>query len=105
MYRVAVMGDADSVAGFAAVGFETYPATTIQRATEILRQLANSDTAVVYITEALAALIPEEINRYTDRSRPAVILIPGISGNTGMGLQNVKRSVERAVGSDILDLK
>ena len=33
---------------------------------------------------------------------PAVILIPGISGNTGDGLNAVKKSVEQAVGSDII---
>ena len=33
---------------------------------------------------------------------PAVVPIPGISGNTGLGLRQVKRSVEQAVGSDIL---
>ena len=33
---------------------------------------------------------------------PSIILIPGISGNTGAGIENVKKSVEQAVGSDIL---
>jgi V/A-type H+-transporting ATPase subunit F len=33
---------------------------------------------------------------------PAIIQIPGISGNTGAGIENVKKSVETAVGSDIL---
>ena len=33
---------------------------------------------------------------------PSIILIPGISGNTGKGVEGVKKSVEQAVGSDIL---
>jgi V/A-type H+-transporting ATPase subunit F len=33
---------------------------------------------------------------------PAIIPIPGVSANTGMGMRNVKKSVERAVGSDII---
>lgn len=33
---------------------------------------------------------------------PAIILIPGVSGNTGKGIESVKKSVEQAVGSDIL---
>ena len=32
----------------------------------------------------------------------SIIQIPGISGNTGAGIENVKKSVETAVGSDIL---
>ena len=33
---------------------------------------------------------------------PAIIQIPGISGNTGAGIAGVKKSVEIAVGSDIV---
>ena len=53
-------------------------------------------------TEALAAKIPAEIGRYRTMAKPAVILIPGISGNTGEGVLAVRKSVEQAVGSDII---
>ena len=46
--------------------------------------------------------IPEELARLREAPLPAVVPIPGISGNTGLGLRQVKRSVEQAVGSDIL---
>jgi len=97
------MGDKDSICGFAALGLEIYPAEDASFAAESLRKMANSDYAVIYITEALAAKIPEEINRFKGRITPAIILIPGITGNTGMGLANMKRTVEKAVGSDILN--
>ena len=51
---------------------------------------------------ALAAQIEPEINRYREAGLPAIILIPGISGNTGKGILAVKKSVEQAVGSDII---
>ena len=44
----------------------------------------------------------EEIQKTNDNPIPAVILIPGISGNTGKGIANVKKAVEKAVGSDII---
>lgn len=97
------MGDKDSISGFAALGLEIFPAEDAALAIEALRKMVNSDYAVIYITEALAAKIPEEIEKYKERSIPAIILIPGIVGNTGMGLYNVKRTVEKAVGSDILN--
>ena len=43
-----------------------------------------------------------EIDRYKDAIVPTIIQIPGISGNTGSGIEGVKKSVEQAVGSDIL---
>ena len=85
MYKIAVLGDRDSIYGFAALGLDTYPVY-----------------AVIYITEALAAEIDEELDRYRSQRLPAIILIPGVSGNTGRGIAGVKRSVEQAVGSDII---
>ena len=43
-----------------------------------------------------------EIDRYRSEKLPAIIPIPGVSGNTGKGMLNVKKSVEQAVGSDII---
>ncbi|MCI9160499.1 MAG: V-type ATP synthase subunit F [Anaerotruncus sp.] len=102
MYRTAVMGDRDSIYGFAALGLDTFPVTDPVEASKKLRQLAEGEYAVVYITEALAAQIPAEIDRYRLAPLPAIIPIPGVSGNTGMGILNVKKSVEQAVGSDII---
>lgn len=102
MYKIAVMGDRDSIYGFAAVGLEPVVAEDAAQATEKLRELVSGEYAVIYITEALAGKIEKEIARYADRELPAIILIPGISGNTGNGLAAVKRSVERAIGSDII---
>ena len=54
MYKIAVMGDRDSIYGFAALGLDTYPVTDPIEAARKLRGLAEQEYAVVYITEALA---------------------------------------------------
>ncbi len=104
MYKAAVMGDWDSIYGFSALGFDTYRTDDLdaEAAAKLLRKLAGQNYAVIYVTEALAAGIREEIRRYTTQPQPAIILIPGIFGNTGEGMAAVYRSVEQAVGSDIL---
>ncbi|MCH3971387.1 MAG: V-type ATP synthase subunit F [Oscillospiraceae bacterium] len=104
MYKVAVMGDWDSIYGFGALGLDTFRFTAEQgeEAGKTLRKLAEADYAVIYVTEALAAQMQRQISYYKSMPRPAIILIPGISGNTGEGLAAVKKSVEQAVGSDIL---
>ena len=96
------MGDRDSIYGFAALGLDTFPVTDPVEAAKQLRRLAEGDYAVVYVTEALAAQLETEIDRYRAQRLPAIIPIPGVSGNTGMGIRNVKKSVEQAVGSDII---
>ncbi|MGI6537080.1 MAG: V-type ATP synthase subunit F [Caldicoprobacterales bacterium] len=105
MYKITVMGDRDSIYGFAAIGLDTYPIAITDdtsAAVRKLRELIESEYAVIYITEALAEKMEEEIDRYRDVRLPAIIPIPGVSGNTGMGMKMVKKSVEKAVGSDIL---
>lgn len=102
MYKIGVMGDRDSIYGFAALGMDIYPAEDPQAAAATLRHLAENDYAVIYITEKLAAALEEEIDRLSGRMLPAIIPIPGVSGNTGAGVRNVKRFVEKAIGSDIL---
>jgi len=103
MYKVAAMGDADSITGLSALGVATFPVEDAGQAAQQLKRLANDSYAVVFIAEALAAKIPEEIGRYRYERIPAVILIPGVSGNTGEGLANIRISVEKAVGMDILN--
>ena len=43
-----------------------------------------------------------EIEKFKDVKVPAIIPIPGMDGSYGIGIQGVKKSVERAVGADIL---
>lgn len=102
MYRVAVMGDQDSIYGFAALGLDTYPVTERDEAAKLLKTLADGQYAIIYITESLQAELEMEIDRYITSFLPSIIPIPGVSGNTGKGMRSVKKSVERAVGSDII---
>ncbi len=102
MYKVAAMGDYDSIYGFAAVGFETFPVEDAEEAERTLKSLAAQEYAVIYITEALAEMLQDTMELYEDRMIPAILPIPGISGNTGEGIRRVKRCVEKAIGTDII---
>lgn len=102
MYKAAVMGDYESIYGFGALGIEIFPSEDRESSTKIFKNLCGGSYAVIYITEGCAAEIEEEIEKTAENLLPAVILIPGVSHNTGKGMQNVKRSVEQAVGSDII---
>lgn len=102
MYKIGVIGDRDSVVGFRAVGLDVFPCQDGDEARRALHRLAKDDFAIIYITEKLAAMIPNEIDKYKDSMLPAIIPIPDKNGATGTGMDNVRKSVERAVGADIL---
>ena len=101
MYKIAVLGDRDSVLGFKALGLEVVFAEEADTARHTLHRLARENYAVIYITEQLAQRIPNDIARYKDAVTPAVILIPGKAGSLGLGQAALQSAVERAVGADI----
>lgn len=102
MYKIAVLGDYGSIYGFATLGLDTFPVTDTKEAAKTLHRLADNQYGIIYITEELAKRLEKEIETYQEVVTPTIILIPGICGNTGEGVENIKKSVEQAVGSDIL---
>lgn len=101
-YSIAVLGDRDSVLGFRALGLNVYPTENPEQARRVLHELARGDTAVIYLTEGLAKDLEADVARYKDAVTPAIILIPGKEGSLGVGMSNMQKAVERAVGADIL---
>jgi V/A-type H+-transporting ATPase subunit F len=76
--------------------------TDATHAAKQLKALSESGYAVVYVTEALYACLPKEAAESRGAPLPAVIPIPGASGDMGLGVARVRKFVEQAVGSDIL---
>lgn len=52
MYKIAVLGDRDSILGFGALGLDVFPCVEPQDARHTLHQLARKDYAIVYVTGA-----------------------------------------------------
>ena len=102
MYKIAVLGDSDSVLGFRALGLEACPVSDPEEGRQALHRMAKENFAILYLTEQLSAQLQPEIARYQDALTPAIILIPGKEGSLGIGMANIKTAVERAVGADIL---
>ena len=105
MYKCGVIGDAQSVMGFKALGLHTEVCLGDMQAAKALHTMAREDYAVIFITEQLASLIREDIDRYKDVPEIAVIPIPGVGGSMGIGISEIHSAVERAVGADILKEK
>ncbi|MBR5559361.1 MAG: V-type ATP synthase subunit F [Oscillospiraceae bacterium] len=101
MYKIAVLGDRDSVLGFKALGLDVCFADVAETGRRELHRLAKENYAIVYITEQLARNMQDDIALYKDSVTPAVILIPGKGGSLGLGAAALQSSVERAVGADI----
>ena len=104
-YHLAMIGDASTVRGFGAGGVRAYPADSSDEALRLIRELVGTgEFAVIYITEALAEPILDDIRRIETGAVPAVIVVPDQSGARGIGYERVRSAVERAIGIDLLGM-
>lgn len=102
MVKIAFLGDSESVKGYAAIGIKAFPCDDAEQAEALLKQLCSGEYGIIYITEELAQHLSEEIAKYDEKFMPSIIPLPGVKNNNGIGIQRLKASVEKAVGSDII---
>ena len=102
MYKASVIGDRETVMGFRALGLKTGVAKNGEEAAKTLHEFAKEGCAIIYITEQLAEKIPLDIAKYNNEPSVAVIPIPSKDGSLGIGVNEVHKAVEKAVGADIL---
>ena len=93
MFKIAVVGDYDSIYGFAAVGLYICPVKDREETRDRLKQLAERGYGIIYITEKEAAALGSGRDEYREMKLPAVLQIPGVSGSTGAGVSGVKTPV------------
>ena len=102
MYKIAVIGDKDSVLVFKILGVDVVITLDAQEARKTIDRIAKENYGIIFVTEQLAKDIPETIKRYNSEIIPAVILIPSNKGSLNIGLANIDKNVEKAIGSKIM---
>ena len=100
--KIAIIGDRESIKGFSAIGFDIIECTPAT-ASNMLRVTAETEEyTIIFMTEQMYAAAEKEWKKYEEQQLPAIIPVPGIKGNSGIGKQRLSHFVERAVGSDII---
>ena len=72
------------------------------RRAAVLRRIGKEDYGVIFITETVGEEMLPVVQEFAARPLPAILYIPNNQGSTGIGLEKIRRIVERAVGVDIL---
>ncbi len=102
MSKVAIIGDKTSVLGFTALGLDAYPVVDMKEARDIWSRIKDLDYGVIFLTEPVYWEIKDLLIEVAEELAPAVLIIPPTTGGVGLGLQRLRRIVEKAVGVDIL---
>lgn len=112
MYKIGIIGDRSTVAGFIALGYSVYEAEDVESARAALKRLADPNGerggtyAIIFIVEKYARELREDIKKYSGQIMPAIVVLPdggdASDGTMSYGMSLIKEHVERAVGADIL---
>ena len=102
MYKIAVVGDKDTVLAFKSLGVDIFPVLNDKEASFTITKLAKENYAVIFVTEQVAKEIPEKIGQFRNQMLPAITLIPSRNYADDVVSEVVKKSVEKAIGADIL---
>ena len=62
--KLGVVGDKQSVKGFAALGIDTFPVTNPDEVRRTIHKLAKEDYAVLFVTEQAVSMAEEAVNTY-----------------------------------------
>ena len=114
-YSIAIVGTADVILGFKALGLETHPVNSPAEALEKIEELSAASRphptiqnetvakyAVIFIIEDIAEGLPEDrYKKLTSKPLPAIIPLPGPKGSTGFGEARLKKLIIQAVGTEI----
>ncbi|MFH1565000.1 MAG: V-type ATP synthase subunit F [bacterium] len=101
--KIGILGNKDVTAGFENLGVEVIELDSANSFQNNLEAIKQKDFGIVFITEDLAAGNEEIINKADQDVTPAFIVIPGIKGSQGIGIKKLKKTIEQAIGSDILN--
>lgn len=101
--KIGILGEKKSILAFRALGVEVFGIESEEDLSKAKEAIEKETFAIIFITEDIAAAYPEEIESFYQKTLPAVLVIPGVKGSLGLGKEGLKKILERALGSDILE--
>jgi V/A-type H+-transporting ATPase subunit F len=100
--KLAMIGGKASTAGFRALGLETFAVSSPSEAPDAWRRLDPYEFAVIFITEPVYETLKEETEALQGPGQPVILVIPAVEGSKGLGYEEIRVTVERAVGTDLM---
>jgi len=110
-YRLAIIGPTDMVSGFQALGVEAHNATNSAEALERLREIKKitndpaderSYAVVCIIDDVISDVDQAEYAKAIAGALPAVVVLPGPNGASGVAVERLRMLAQKAVGSSII---
>jgi V/A-type H+-transporting ATPase subunit F len=101
--KVAVLGDADFVVPFSALGLDTYPVgRTDEEITESATKIVSGKYALVVVAEKQAPAAEEVFSTQRDKPIPCIVVVPFTTESEGFATRALGEVLKMATGINIL---
>lgn len=101
-YKIAIIGSKTIIQSFKLFGIETLPINSMEEGKEAIKKISQENFAIVFVTEDWMERLDEDLTELKQKTIPAVIPLPTHLSKSDYGIRELKKTVERAVGSDVL---
>jgi V/A-type H+-transporting ATPase subunit F len=102
MSNIAIIGEKEIIIGFNLIGLQLFPVINFAEAKSALEECSRKNYQIVFITDDIAQLIIEEIEKYQKKSTMSICILPNRIKDTELSINLLRKNVEKAVGTDIL---
>jgi vacuolar-type H+-ATPase subunit F/Vma7 len=101
--KIAVLGDADFVMPFSAMGVDTYSVdNTAEQILETANKIIDEKYALVVIAENTAPAVEEIFSAHRDAPTPCIVVVPFTAEPTGAATSELGKTLKMATGINIL---
>ncbi len=101
--KIAVLGDADFVMPFSALGLDTFAVEqSAEKVTEAAEKIIAAKYALVVVAENIAPLAREVFADYQDAPTPCVVVVPFTTESAGFATRELGELLKMATGINIL---
>jgi V/A-type H+-transporting ATPase subunit F len=101
--KVAVLGDADFVMPFSALGLDTYAVS--QSTEEIIataKEIIESKYALIVVAENIAPIVEDAFSAQQNTAIPCIVVVPFTTESEGFATRDLGKVLKMATGINIL---
>ena len=100
--KVAILGDADFVMPFSALGVDTFTVENAKQATENAKKIIDNKYALVVVAESIAPSVEEVFASLQSMAIPCVLVVPFTTEPKGFATKELGEVLRIATGINIL---
>jgi len=97
--KIGIIGEKNMVLAFRDLGINVFGVEKEDDFKRAKEEIGNNDFAVVFVTETIAKKY--NLEEFYLKTLPAILIIPGAMGSLGQGSAGLKKTLERALGSEL----